>query len=98
MSPVNEYVLQTEVRLTTIAKVGTVNTDPTTVTLRIRRPDGTVEVFTYAAAQITKDATGSFFKDYTPPAIGRYSYRWEGTGTVKAADEGQFKVLESNVL
>ena len=101
---VAEYIYQTEVRITALAEVGGVATDPTTVTLKIRKPDDTVLTFTYPA-DIIKDSTGNFHYDYMPPtiaadpeAIGKYHWRWDGTGSVKASDEGTFRVIESKVL
>lgn len=104
MFSLNSYVYQTEVRLTSAFSVNGIATDPTTVTLKIKKPDGTVVTFTYPAS-IAKDSVGNYHYDYMPPtiaadpsAIGKYTWRWDGTGTVKAADEGSFKVTASEVL
>lgn len=37
--------------------------DPTTVVLKVKKPDGTTSTFTYALAQITKDSVGNYHKD-----------------------------------
>lgn len=105
MPVVNEYIYQTEIRLTANFQVGSVNTDPTTVTLKIKKPDATVLTFTYAAAQVIKDSVGNYHYDYMPPtiavdpsAVGKYRWRWDGTGAVKASGEGEFKVIRSKVI
>lgn len=94
----NSYLESQEIRLTGVFKVGTVLTDPTTVTLRIKKPDGTLVTVSYAGLEITKDSTGNFHYDYTPPAVGTYRARWDGTGSVKAAAERSFVVIDSGVI
>lgn len=104
MPVVTEFVYQTEIRLTCNFQVDEVNTDPTTVTLKVKKPDATVLTFTYPA-DISKDSTGNYHYDYMPPliadddeAIGKYQWRWDGTGAVKASDEGSFRVMASEVI
>jgi uncharacterized protein YfaS (alpha-2-macroglobulin family) len=72
-------------------------TDPTTVTLNVREPDGTVTAYTYAAAQVTKAGTGDFYKDVSVDASGVWAWEWIGTGTVAAAHSGAFRVAVSAV-
>lgn len=67
-------------------------TDPTTVTLRIREPDGTLTSVTYAGAQVVKDSTGRYHYNFRPDQAGVHHYRWIGTGAVTAAFEGAFHV------
>jgi hypothetical protein len=64
-------------------------TDPTTVTLTVRRPDGTVDTPT-----AVKDSTGTYHADYTSTTqAGAYVWRWSGTGALIADSEGTFMVL-----
>jgi len=88
----NLYDLNDGVRVGATFKVATVNTDPTTITLKVKDPDRTTTTYTYALAEITKSATGIYYKDITANRVGRWNYRWEGTGTVVATDEGTFIV------
>lgn len=59
-------------------------TDPTTVSFIVTDPAGTVTTYTYAAAEITKSATGVYTKDIACPTAGRWQCVIVGTGT--AAD------------
>lgn len=70
-------------------------TDPTTITLIVVDPSGNQATYTYALAEITKDATGQYSKTVTVDESGTWQYRWVGTGTVPAADEGEFYVTRS---
>lgn len=67
--------------------------DPTTVVLKIRKPDGTLE----EDITPTNDAVGSYSYTYTPATVGKYYYRFEGTGAIVAADDGDFRVSKSKV-
>jgi len=70
-------------------------TDPATVTLKVKKPDGTVTTYTYASAEITKDAVGRYSYQLTIDQDGVWSYRWIGTGTIVAAEEDAFFVRKS---
>lgn len=64
--------------------------DPTTVVLRVKAGDQAEETVTN-----TKDSTGAYHGDYSVPWAGpafRVLYRWEGTGAIVAALEGEFEV------
>lgn len=73
-------------------------TDPTTVTLTLREPDGTETSWTYAAAELTKAAAGDFYRDVTVDQAGTHYWRFVGTGTVASADEGFFVVQSSPIV
>ncbi len=94
----NQYQRNQTVRITGTFTVSGTATDPTTVTLKVKDPAGTVSTYTYAEAQITKDGTGNYHKDVALTLEGYYYYRWEGTGAVAAADEDYLVVLPSEVL
>lgn len=59
-------------------------TDPTTVSLTVTTPSGTATTYTYAAAQITKSATGVYTKDIACSEDGEWQAVW--TGTTAASD------------
>ena len=73
--------------------------DPTTVTLEVKDPEGTITSYTYAAAQVTQSSSGIYYYDLAIPddadSEGTWYYRWIATGTVAGVTEGKFKVAES---
>ena len=71
--------------------------DPTTVTLNVREPDGTVTSYTYALAEITRAGAGDYYKVITLDAAGIWSWEFVGTGAVAAATSGSFRVRVSAV-
>lgn len=74
--------------------VSKVKTDPTTVTLEVQDPGGSTDTYTYAASQITKDATGVYSKLIDLDQAGWWTYEWQGAGAVKVVDGGKFYVQE----
>lgn len=74
-----------------------VATDPTTVTLTVREPNGTTTAYTYGAGQLTKAGTGDYYRDVTITAAGRWAWEFIGTGIVAAGASGSFRVRESAV-
>ena len=83
-------------RLSVIFTVGGTNTDPTTISLTVQDPTGTNT--SYTTGDVTKASTGSYYKDVTVNIEGTWAWRWAGTGSVIAADEGFFHVLESVIV
>ncbi len=65
--------------------------DPSTVTLKVEKPAGTITTYTYPATVI-RDALGKYHVDVNIDATKGWRYRWETTGTGQAAEEGQFIV------
>ena len=66
--------------------------DPTTTTLTVMAPDGTLSTPTPV-----KDSTGTYHADVPVTASGSWAYRWLGTGAVAAAEEGTFSVRRRRV-
>lgn len=74
-------------------------TDPTTVTVVIREPDGTKLTFVYLTdVEVVRDSAGVFHLSFVPDQVGAYGIRWVGTGTVAYAEETFFEVEASRVL
>jgi hypothetical protein len=73
-------------------RVGTTLTDPTTVTLRIREPDGTTTSYLFPAAPVIHDSTGEYHADVVVDASGLWGWEWVGTGAAAAVDDGTFYV------
>ncbi len=91
----NSYWSGTAINLTAPFTVADVATDPTTVTLKVKSPAGTVTTYTYAAGEITKDSTGNYSKTITPTVSGAWYYWWAGTGACIATAQGGFYVRDS---
>lgn len=72
--------------------------DPTTVTVLVRAPDGTVTTYTYANNDIDKVAVGHYRLDLPVDADGRWRVRAVSTGTGQAAVQAQFEVQKPNVV
>lgn len=82
-------MLGQQVRVTasfTIAATSTA-TDPGTVSVSVRAPDGTV-----TTPPATKDGTGVYHVDVTASQAGEYYVRFVGTAPLIAAAEQQFDV------
>lgn len=79
-----EYPVQSVTRISVaFTNAAGAPTDPTSVTLRIVKPDRTETVIPNGS--ITKSGTGAYHYDYTIAAQGKHSYRWQGDGVVIAA-------------
>lgn len=73
--------------------------DPTTITFRARKPDGTLAVYVYGSnVELVKDAVGAYHVDLPVTLAGRWAYRFEGTGAAPSADEALFLAESSRVL
>ena len=95
------YLEGSPVRVQATFAVSGTNTDPTTITLRVEDPDGNVAVYTYALGQVTRSATGVYYKDLGPSILdddGTWVYRWEGTGTAAGVAESPLRVYPSEVV
>lgn len=92
----NRYDKGDLVRISAIFTVAGTNTDPTTVTLKVKDPSGNTATYTYGAAEITKDATGQYHKDITIDEGGVWPYRWEATGAVVTAGESYLLASAGN--
>lgn len=86
----NRYDKGDAVRLTATFAVAGSETDPTTVTLKVKDPSKNTDTYTLATGGVTKSATGVYYRDVVLDEGGEWFYRWEGTGTCMAAGEGHF--------
>ena len=66
--------------------------DPTTVVCTVRAPDNTT-----STPSVMHPGLGSYYSEVTTTQSGTYFYRFEGTGALVVAEEGQFYVRERNV-
>ena len=78
-----------EMRLTAVFTDNTgTKHNPTTVTLEVKTPDGTVTPYTP-----TNDATGMYHYDFAITQSGIHTYKFIGTGAINAAYEDNFNVF-----
>lgn len=71
--------------------------NPTTVSCKVRKPDGTETTYTsITTPAVTNPSTGRFELVVPATAPGIWVYRWEGaTGTTTPVDEDSFTVVGS---
>lgn len=70
-------------------------TTPTTTTIKIKAPSGTVDTINNAST--TTESTGVKTADYLPDESGDYNYEVAGSGNMDAVKEGTFRVRPSLV-
>ena len=73
--------------------------NPTTVTLKVRTPDGTVTTLATSDSPnpIGNASTGNYYYDYTYAQEGRHHFEWSASGALVAAASGERWVRRSNV-
>ncbi len=73
----------------TFADINGVLADPTTVTFRIKAPDGTVTTYVYGVnMQLVKSATGDYYVAWTWTSAGVWLYSFTGEGAAVGYVEG----------
>jgi hypothetical protein len=77
-------------------------TDPTTVTLTVRKPSGVSVVYGYptgVGGNLTKEAaqTGRYYYDVSLDTPGLWHWELKGTGVVQTSESGAFYVRRSTV-
>ena len=74
--------------------VGTV-VDPTTITLYLAAPTGTIGTYTYPA-DVVKQSTGTYTYNGTATSAGYWNVRWVGAGAAVAAQQSRYFARELN--
>lgn len=71
--------------------------DPSSVTFKIKLPDGTITSYVYGVdVSVVKDSVGLFHMDFNvSDDTGIFFYRVEGGGSLRAASESKFTVKVS---
>lgn len=74
--------------------------DPTTVTFKYKKPDGTVTTYTYGVgASIVKTSTGIYYIVIITDQAGVFNNRWLGVSTgYSDSDEETVYVADSDVI
>jgi len=93
------YLEGSTVRVQATFAVGGTDTDPTTVTLKVKSPSAVTTSYTYALSEVTKSATGVYYKDLGPTILtaGTWWYRWIGTGAAAGVAETAIIIAASDV-
>ena len=89
----NAYEMGDTIRLSFEFRVNGVLTDPAEVTVKVKKPDGTV--VPYTGGQVTRDGVGLYHVDVVGNQHGVWDYRGEGTGAAAGAGESSFVVKHS---
>ena len=94
----NEYIKGTDV----ICEVKFRNAqrqlaDPTAVFFKSKDPNNSIITYQFGPdAQVVKTAVGVYHVNVNANIVGEWTYRFESTGTGKAADEDKFRILPSS--
>lgn len=72
-------------------------TDPATITAKIKNPAGVTTTYVYGTdAALARDSVGIYHVDIDLNSSGIWYYRFEGTGSVKAASQGELVCIAAN--
>lgn len=71
--------------------------DPDTVTFKVINPEGVITTYVFGTdAELQTTSEGDYYVDVTADKPGRWTYRWETTGSNQnLATEGDFVVQVS---
>ena len=94
---INHYTEGQTVNLSARFSARGVLTDPTTITLKVKKPDSTLLTYTYALGEVFKDEVGVYNRSVKADLPGLWFYRWIGTGAVEAVGEHKFDVKASQI-
>lgn len=76
-------------------------TDPTAVTLKVKKPDETTLTYGWPSAgangTLTRESAGRFYYDVTLDQDGLWEFRLSGTGAAQAAVQARFRVARLRV-
>ena len=68
------------------------------VILRVKAPNGTIQIFESPDGGGVRDGVGRYHADVLLTAAGRWWFRWETDSPLKGAREDSLTVLASKVL
>jgi hypothetical protein len=81
----------------TFQNLGGTLTDAGSVTLFVAPPGMMGTAYTLTSGAVVKSGTGIYYHDYLATGGGYYTFRWQGSGTVTAADGGRIFVRYDEV-
>ena len=79
-------------RVSAVFKVGTIETDPTTITLSVKAPGGVTTNHVFGSSAMARDAAGRYRFDIACAEAGNWAFVWTGTGAAAAVNVGGFIV------
>ena len=95
----NIYAKNSLVRVSADFTLATIDTDPSTIKCYYKDPTGTITTLVYGTdGALVKDSAGKYHVDISAATSGNWYYRFEGTGTVTAANENEFIVPLSQIV
>lgn len=91
------YDIGDQVRVTTtFTDLAGVVADPSTVTCDVKTPRGVSTAYVYGTdASLTKTSTGIYNLDLDLTEAGTWAWKFNGSGSLKAADQGRISVRKS---
>lgn len=95
----NTYLVGQVAKLMATFTLGGIDTDPTTVSVVVRRPDGIRLTYVYGTdVEVVKDSTGHYRLNFTPTMPGNHWHYWISTGTAATVGELMFVVSPAHAL
>lgn len=95
----NSYLVGQTAKLLASFTLNGSASDPTTVAVTVRRPDGIRRTYVYGTDnEVVKDSTGNYRLNYTPVIKGPHWHYWVSTGAAATAGEVMFLVTPANGL
>lgn len=96
---INYYKKGQKIRITCIFQVWNEETqewervDPTTVICKIMHPNQQVDIYRYGVDdELVRESVGDYHLDVVGSEVEEWPYRFEGTGTCEAVEEGVFGI------
>jgi hypothetical protein len=79
-----------------------VATNPTSVSLELKRPDGTALVYNFPTqgtgdGLLTQETTGRYYRDLSMDTAGLWHWSLSGTGSVETSEQGALYVRRSMI-
>lgn len=85
------------VRCEVTFKVNAVLTDPTAITFKYRKPDGTTVTHLYGNPDnvVKRSDVGLYYAEVITDQLKEWVFRFEGTGTCTAVEEQSFQIMSA---
>ncbi len=90
---INKYHINSSIRVKATFSLEGVETDPTSVILKIMNPNG--DINSYDAGDLVHPSDGYYYKEILSDIVGDWWYEFTGTGAVNAAEENHYIISHS---
>jgi len=67
--------------------------DPTAISFRLTKPDGSTIAYSYGDPELIRDSLGNYHVDIVYDQKGRHIIKWTGTGAVPLVEELEIYVM-----